>query len=172
MQNLTSPLLHSRNIGLLQPLSVIKTLLFDLDVIDAGVLGEGMIAEDIHTLDVAQLTTCLTDDLPDSSIVIESGEAGDVLLFDMGGEVTEDICVSVGRVRNDETLHVGFCLNECFSLLFEDVLVCFKEVLAFHARFAWVSSQENNHIGTLEHLFWLRAVLDLGLTILTERTNG
>jgi hypothetical protein len=164
--------LHPRDVGLLQPFAVFKRLMFDLDVIDTRVLGEGVVAEDIDTLDVAQFTACLGDDLSDCAVVVEAGEAGDVLLFDMGREVAEDVGVGIGRVGDDEALHAGFCLNERLPLLLEDVLVCLEEVLALHAGLTGVAAQENDHICALEHLFRLAAVQHLRPTIFTERTSG
>lgn len=172
MQDFSSSFLHSWYVGLLEPVSILKELFFDLDVIDAGILGQGMIAENVYTLNVTQFGSSFGHDLSDSSIVVEPGETGYVLLLDVWSEVAEDVRVGVGRIGDDQALHIRFCFYQCLALLLEDILVSFEEVLAFHTGLARVATKKNDHICTLEHLFWLAAVLYLSPAFLTERTSG
>ena len=119
------------NVGLGEPLaiSVVRDgLALDLDVIDARILGQRVVSEDINTLDFSLLGSSLAGDLGNSSIVIQSGQASDVFLLDMRSEVTEHDGVGVGGVGNHDTLDIGVGHLESLGLLDEDELVLVHKI--------------------------------------------
>lgn len=112
------------------------------------------------------------DDLPDCTIVVESAETGDVLLFDCWCEVTEDVGVGVGWVSYYNASYIGLGNWKGLGLLHKDFLVYLKQVLALHSWLAWESTEEDYDVSVLELLLRLVTIADLSYTIFTDLTSG
>ena len=67
-------------------------------------LGEGMVSPDYHILDVFHLSTSLLTNLAHCSILVQSGQGSEVLLWDAWSIVRADESVGIGWVSNNEDL--------------------------------------------------------------------
>lgn len=174
-KDFSSSLLDLGDIGLGEPLTISVVgdrLALDLNVIDARVLGEGVVTEDVDTLDFGLLGSSLACDLGDGAIVIESGEAGDVLLLDVGGEMAEHDGIGVGGVGNHDTFDVRVGDLESLGLLHKDQLVLVHQVRPLHSGLSGESSDEDDHVSILELLFSLITVGHLSESSSTDLTRG
>ena len=103
--------MYSWNEDVFEPLplsKIIDRFALDCDLIDTRILSQRMITKDINSLDVFALSSCFRADLSESSIMVESAEASDVLRVSGGGVMIENVCVSVCRICNDKTFYVLF----------------------------------------------------------------
>ena len=136
-------------------------LSFDFYVIDAGVLSKRVISEDINSLNIFFFSSCLTCNLGQSSIMIQSGQASHILLFDCRSEMTQDKSVCVGGICNYDTFHIRACKFESMRLLDKDSFVFLEKIFSLHSRFSRLSSYENYNISIFEHFFSFVTIFDL-----------
>ena len=80
-------------------------VLVDLSVPGIGVLGGGVVAPDGDLADLVGGDTGLGGDLGGGSVLVESGQGGEVLLGDGGGVLLGDQAVGIGGVADNEDFH-------------------------------------------------------------------
>ena len=131
-----------------------------------------MIAKYINSFNLFLMASCFRDDLADCSIMVQSAEAGDVLLLDCWCEVTEDVGVAVGWICHHDASDIGLGNRKGLCLLHKDFLVYLKQILAFHSWLAGESSEEDYDVSVLELLLGLVAIADLSYAIFTDLTSG
>lgn len=84
--------------------------------------------------------------------MIQPCETSDVLFWNVRIVMTQDVCVSVCRVRNDDAFNSFLGKRQGFGLLNKDFLVHVKQVFSLHALFPRKSSNEHDNICVFEHL--------------------
>lgn len=179
--DLGSPLRNLGNEGLIQVLVVLDCVSdalalaadCDLAVVDVWVLGQGVVAPNDHVLDILHRDLQLVAQLGESAVLVQSGEGGEVLLWDRRRVVGRNEGVGVGRIAYNE--HLDVLLSELidgFALGLEDLSVRGQEVLALHAGATRLSPDKDGNISLVEGLLhlggrtnvsdqWESAVLEL-----------
>lgn len=131
-----------------------------------------MVSEDIDTFDLIFLCSSFGHNLGDSTVVVKSGEAGDVFLLDIGCVVAQNEGICVGGIGNNYTFDIIACKFESMGLLQKDHLVELEQIFSFHALLAWLSADEDDDVGTLEHLFSLVSEFNLNFSRITSLSKG
>jgi len=131
-----------------------------------------MIAKDVNTLNLIFCGASFGSDLSNSSVMIKSSEASDVLFLNCFSKVTEDHSICIGRVCHHQTFNIGMSKFEGFRLIEENQFVQVKQILSLHSRLSGLTSDENNNIGIFEHLFRLISELNLSQIIVTDFRRG
>jgi hypothetical protein len=112
-------------------------------------LSQTVISPNDDILDILHSFFQLFCDLCNRSILIQSGQSGEILLWNISGIEGSDQCICVGRVSDHCDFTVGFCeIGDGFSLGFEDSAVCAEEILAFHTRAAGTSANKQSVLAT------------------------
>jgi hypothetical protein len=120
-----------------------------------------VISEDIDTLDLVFFGTSFVDDLRDSTIMVESGQTGDVLLLHSWSIVAQNEGICVGGIGNYHTFHIWACIFKGMGLFQEDHLVKIEQIFSFHALLARLSSDKDDDVSTFEHLVGFVSELNL-----------
>ena len=93
----------------------------------------------------------LCGNLSQSSIVVESGEAGNIFFAHMRGKVTQDQGIGVGGVGYDHATNIRVGCLQGLCLVDEDCLIEVEEVFALHSLLAWLTPDHHNHLCSFEH---------------------
>lgn len=131
-----------------------------------------MVSEDIHTLDFSFFGTCFGCDLSNGTVVVETSETGDVLLFDVRSKVAEHSCVRVGRVCHDNTFHIRASHLQSLGLFNKNELVLMHKILSFHSWLPGETSNEDDDIGILELFLRFITKCHLNELIFTDLRSG
>lgn len=118
--------MHFGNISLGEPLLICKVrngLSLHFDVVDAGVLSQGMITKYVNPFDFSLFCPCFGRNLRNGSVVVQSCEASDVLLFDSWRIMAQNESVGIGRIGNNETLDIRISELKSLGLLNKDNLI-------------------------------------------------
>ena len=93
-----------------------------------------MIAPDSHTLHVIDVFTGFLCQLRHCTIVVEASHRGEVTRVNVGCIAACDQSIGIRRIADHQYPNVttGVIVNR-FALYREDLCICFKQVLAFHA---------------------------------------
>lgn len=118
---------------------------------DIRILSGGMVSPDAHAGHVGNGDTQVLCDLANGAIVVQSCEGGDIGVRNVGGKITEDECICICGIADDE--HFDIAIGDLVNggaLGLEDARISLQQIGAFHALFARESADENGDIGALE----------------------
>jgi len=126
-------------------------LSLDQGVGKTGHHGGRVVSPDAEVLDVGDLNSSLLGELGESSVVVESGHGGEVLLGDVLGVVGGDQAVGVAGVSDDDDLDVsGGVVVEGLASVDEDLSVVLEQVGTFHAWASGLGAHQHGHVDVLE----------------------
>lgn len=110
-----------------------------------------MVAPHYDVLNVLYSCPGLVGYLGHGPVLVQTGQGGEVLLRDGGGEVTTDHGIGVGRVAHHHHLAVTMSLFvNGHALGLEDLGVGREQVLPFHARASGTGPYQDSHFTALE----------------------
>src|SRR3989344_1975684 len=116
-----------------------------------GVHRGRMVAPDGQLFDVRHGLAGLGSDLAGSAVVVQAQHGGEVLAWQVGGRLHGDVGVGVGRVADDQHLHVARSHGiQGLALCREDGAVDSQQFGAFHARAAGARTDQQGVVGVLE----------------------
>ena len=131
-------------------------------VVDIRVLGGRVVAPDDAVLDVGDGHAGALGDLAERAVVVQAGEAGDVLLGDLGSVVGQDERVGVGGVGHDDNLDVGAgVLLQGGRLALVDGHVLGHDVLTLHAGTTGEATDHDGDVDALARLLEVHGGDDL-----------
>ena len=123
----------------------------DLGVEHVGVLRGRVVAPDRHLRDVGRLDAGLGGELGDGPVVVEPGHRRELPRVELLGVLLGDEAVGVGRVADDEHLHVALgAARERLALGLEDAAVRAQQVGALHALLAGHGADEQGVVDVAE----------------------
>lgn len=127
------------------------TVFVDLSVPGIGVLSGGVVSPDGDASDLVRSNTGLGGNLGGSSVLIESGQGGEVLLGDGWGVFLGNQTVGVGGVADNEDFDclLGDSVQKG-ALGLEDFSVLGEHIVSLHTGLSWESTNKNGDIDVSE----------------------
>ena len=130
---------------------VVRVLAVDFTVEQIGVLSCGVIPPDRHLPDVIHRRIEPSRELADRTVVVKTGHRCKSAGVKVRGVVHCDHGVGVGRVTDDEYLHVPLGrAAQRLALRLENATICREQVGALHARLARHRTNKNRDVGVAE----------------------
>jgi hypothetical protein len=126
------------------------------------ILSQRMISPNDNILYVFNRHFKFIAELRNSSILVESCEGSEVLLWDRRCIMRSNKGICISRISNNQNLDilVGDFLN-CLPLGLENLCIFIKKIFSLHAWASWLSPNQNSNISLIESLLNISSWLDI-----------